>query len=340
MDKIQQIALSKVADVLSKGELVTPQKELWMKIYNNSGYSDLYKNYKFKLIEKSRNENWETYYFNNESSYSAILESLLVIIEENETIIKFLNEYLQNVNIHKIFVSDIETFAQKRNNGYFDFESYVKKNGLEKARELLIDYPSFEMKKLRSNLNLLYLDLHFDKFNKLQITTLSSSISTEYNVRSGMLQWLDNNYNNISEAYENACKMASDGQPAECLTNCRSVITGIFSYKKDEGKKWISGLQNVCYRDKNISNVDKPNNIPSWKNNCPNDPEVNKRYNYPRFKTIAQTYSYLSDLGPHITEANRDGNMVDCEMVDIHDAMMGLRFTESILIWLYQTSSM
>ena len=49
-----------------------------------------------------------------------------------------------------------------------------------------------------------------------------------------------------------------------------------------------------------------------------------------------QIYSFLSDLGPHKDEANLLNGQVDYETPTMKDAIMGLRFTESILIWLYQ----
>lgn len=79
-----------------------------------------------------------------------------------------------------------------------------------------------------------------------------------------------------------------------------------------------------------------PNIIPSFKNNHTHADDINLRYNYPRFKTVFQVYSYLSDLGPHKDEANLLNGQVDYEIPTMKDAIMGLRFTESILIWLYQ----
>ena len=44
MDNIQKIAISKIADILSSSNLIIPQIDIWRKIFNNAGLSDLYEN--------------------------------------------------------------------------------------------------------------------------------------------------------------------------------------------------------------------------------------------------------------------------------------------------------
>ena len=196
-------------------------------------------------------------------------------------------------------------------------------------------YPSKDLIIFKSNLNLLMLDASFNHSSELRISNLSIN-ENEHLERSNMIQWLEDNYPNILNSYESANKMCSEGNPAECLSSCRNVITGIFTYEKTEGTKWYTGLKSACNRDKNIVNITSPSQISSWKNNSTHDQDKNKRYNYPRFKTISQIYSFLSDLGPHKDEANINNGSVDYETPTLEDAFWGLRMTESILIWLYQ----
>ena len=42
MDKGQEIAISRIADILSSSNLVIPSVDIWKKIFNNAGLSDLY----------------------------------------------------------------------------------------------------------------------------------------------------------------------------------------------------------------------------------------------------------------------------------------------------------
>ena len=42
MDTLQKIAISKIADILSSTNLIIPQVDIWKKIFNNAGLSELY----------------------------------------------------------------------------------------------------------------------------------------------------------------------------------------------------------------------------------------------------------------------------------------------------------
>ena len=122
------------------------------------------------------------------------------------------------------------------------------------------------------------------------------------------------------------------------ISHCRNIITGIFTYKKDEQRKWLDGLKKVCYKDKNIINV-QANKIGEYNYNA-NSPDVNARYQYPRFNFIYKLYSFTCALGAHINEGNVSDATVDFEDVTLEDAFMALKATEAVLIWIYQTNAL
>lgn len=68
---------------------------------------------------------------------------------------------------------------------------------------------------------------------------------------------------------------------------------------------------------------------------------MNQRYQYPRYNLIYKLYSYLSDLGAHKNEGNKlQSGGVDSEDCSMEDAFLGLRMTEDMLVWVYQSNAM
>jgi hypothetical protein len=336
MDRIQTIALSKIADVMADGTLVIPEKDKWKKIFYNAGQSELYDEYQHQLSEVRFEEHWQVYYKNDPRTYSALLEIISILTDDSRGFVVFINEYISKININKVFKDDIEKSLGIRGTRYFDIEEHIRRIGVQKSNELLNELSSYSFKTLKNNLNILDLDISINEESVLKVTPFSLLDKERKQERTGMVKWLEDNYSNILSSYEGAVKMCGEGNPVECLSNCRNVITGIFSYHKDDKTKWVKGLQKACSLDKNIDNIVNPNTIPSFKNNHTHADDTNLRYNYPRFKTVYQIYSFLSDLGPHKDEANLLNGQVDYETPTMKDAIMGLRFTESILIWLYQ----
>ena len=338
MDSIQQIAVSRISDILTNGSLIFPESEGIKRIFYNAGQSELYEAEVHRLKERVKEENWEKVYYNNERSYSALLYIFTELMEDLNQFIKLLNGFIEKIPIYKVFQEDIEKKANLRKpySSYFDISDYLNYKSVVEAQSLLKKYSSKEFEKLKSNLNILTLDINFNQDLELKITMFSLNEARETETRSLMVEWLKTNYPNIQESYESAVRMFGEANAVECLSDCRNVITGIFSYQKEEGTKWYKGLQKACIADKNIEKVQSPISIPSWKNGLANDRDPNKRYNYPRFKTICQIYSFLSDLGSHKDEANIINGIIDYERPTFEDAHLGLRLTESILVWIYQ----
>jgi len=338
MDNISKIALSRIADIITRGNLIIPELDGLKRIFYNAGLSEYYDEHRHELKEIKKEENWEINYYINDRSYSGLLDIFYGITDNSTIFIKLFNGILERIPIYKMFNDKIDKVISRStySSHYVDVKEYLNKKGSTKANELLKDFASKDFKELRTNLNLLTLDISFTDELNLSISSLTLREEDEMVYKSGLLNWLEKNYTNVLSSYENAVKMCSQGNSVECLSDCRNVLTGIFTYHKEEGTKWYNGLKSACKDDKNINNVGSPSNITSWKNGAANDPDPNKRYNYPRFKTISQIYSFLSDLGPHKDEANIVDGIVDFENPTLEDAFWGLRLTESILIWLYQ----
>ena len=340
MDNINKIALSRIADIVTRGNLIIPELDGFKRIFYNSGLSEYYEEHRHKLKEMKKEENWEVCYYMNDRSYSGLLDIFYVITDDSTLFIKLVNSILERISIYRIFNDEIDKIISRNSySQYVDVKEYLSKKGSTKANEFLKDFASKDFKELRTNFNLLALDISFTDELNLSISSLTLREEDETAYKSGMLNWLEKNYTNVFSSYENAVKMCSQGNRAECLSDCRNVLTGIFTYHKEERTKWYTGLKLACKDDKNINNVSSSNNILLWKNGDANNVNPNKRYNYPRFKTISQIYSFLSDLGPHKDEANIVDGIVDFENPTLEDAFWGLRLTESILIWLYQNQS-
>ncbi len=333
MDTIQQIAISKIADVLSEGSLIYPTPDIWKRILYNAGQGELYEENYVKLHIRCT-DNWNQIYEHDDRCYSALLEIFSCTIDDFAIFIKIINSIVSKINMYSIFNEGIFKAFKYGSRG-FDLDVELSKCDFERKIKLLNEYNSKDFKHLKSNLNILGLDITFDELENDKLVVKAFSFIKKVEDKSIMISWLGRYYPNILESYEAAIKMHGEGNSVECLVNCRNVLTGIFSYSKDEQTKWYKGLQKACKTDKNISNIQSPSNISNWKYN-PHDADKNKRYNYPRFKTIVQLYSFVSDLGAHKDEGNIINGIVDHEKPELTDALLGLRMTEDVLIWLYQ----
>lgn len=58
MENIKEIAVSKLADIMSNGKLVVPKCDGWKTIFYNAGLRDNYDFSKAKLKENVYNNNW------------------------------------------------------------------------------------------------------------------------------------------------------------------------------------------------------------------------------------------------------------------------------------------
>lgn len=271
-------------------------------------------------------------YENNERCFTGLYENLIALMENSyEDFLKLINSYLEKVSKYRVFKDEIISDPK-----YNDVDRYFLRKGRSFANKFLIDNSSKEFSKFKNNLNILCCDIEFNDTFDLVIFPISLINKNEFEQKNLMLDWIELKYPSISFLFLKAIKMFGEGNSIECLGNCRSVLTGIFSFDKNEGTKWYTGLQKACSLDKNIANIKSPTSIIGFKSNNTHSQNSDERYNYPRFKTINQIYSFLSDLGPHISEGPKLSEGVDCEVCTPQDALLGLQMTESILIWIYQ----
>jgi hypothetical protein len=335
MDDIRQIAISKIADILSNSYLIIPQADIWKKIFNNAGLSDIYNDKECELREKREFNYNNVEYHHNGNCYSALNEILLILElgKEQDKFLSLLNSIADKICISNLF--DDTILKRMRDSYIFDIEQYLQKKDLEERNNLLKSYPSKEFKILRSNVNILNLDLQFT-YDGLKVLPFSNRVvkcSFDNNI---LIHWLSKNYPNIKESYINAIKSYSTEDKVGCIVHCRNVITGIFTINKQEKTKWMDGLKKACNKDKNINNVDA-NKIHKINYNI-NSSNINERYQYPRYNLIYRLYTFTCALGAHVNEGNKILNSIDNEVTTMEDAFMALRMTEDVLIWLYQTN--
>lgn len=148
----------------------------------------------------------------------------------------------------------------------------------------------------------------------------------------GLEQWLKNMYEEIYDSYEGIINAYASGNYGTCIEACRTTLTGIFSkYKGVESfAKWFRGTASIAG---DLNN----NNMPAIKNSLDaigkSDLaeffEENAAGNYKKTRAIYSIYSMLSDYGTHRQEGT-------AEIPSKEDALMMLRMTEDILIWIYQ----
>lgn len=337
MDSIKEIAISQIASVLSGSGMIIPRIDAWREIFNNAGLSEVYDENKCNLQCREVPGTWGQEYNHNPRCYYALHEILLNTSSNDfDTFIKLMNSIAYEININIIF--------DDKNVKYRDIERVIEKNNATVSNNLLLKHPSKDFKKLRNNLNILGLDFSFDKEYGENLIILPFEFINKMENKTVLIQWLGDNYPNILDAYEKAIKAYGNGDSEGTMAHCRNVITGIFSYSKRDNTKWLTGLQATCSKDKNLTDIERPNKIPDMKyvkkGDVPDEEyaqiSAERKYNYPRFRLIHQVYSYLSDLGPHVAEAPLVDGTPDYEVVEPCDAFMGLRMTEDILIWLYQ----
>lgn len=342
MDNIQEIAISKIADILSSSNLIVPQVDIWKRIFNNAGLNDLFNEripqFTTKVVSYGYGAD-ERNLYHNELCYNALLESFLELYYEFDSFTRLLNSIATKTSLCHIFNQNFESFIKKKKpfSKYISIEEYISSIHTDERNLLLKEYPSKDFQALRININMLGLDFAFisDDFSVIPFTAPIQGENFDNNL---VYQWLVSKYSKVAESYESAKKAYGNGDSVGCLTHCRNIITGIFSYKKDTVSEWVKGLQTVCAKDKNILSITSPKNIPTFKYDS-HSTDINKKYHYPRFNTIYQLYVFTCDLGAHSNEGNLIDGAVDSEDTDMFDAYMGLRMTEDVLIWLYQNGN-
>lgn len=344
MEKIETAALSKIADIISNSIIgpIIPEEDIWKKIFYNAEQGELFEEREpqFKIIIErygwGRDE--RNLYF-NDMTYNAIFESFKELEYRFDDLVKLLNCMAEKMVLYRVIESDIEELQREypriKNKGFEDFFFDITN---DKKNMIINQYATKNFKLLKNNLNSLGLEIFWDedRFCVVPFTRRSIESAVDLNV---INQWLRSRYENVCDSYVAARKAFSNGDGVGCITHCRNVITGILSYKKDEGREWYNGLQKVCHKDKNILTLTNAKAIPNIKYDV-HSADIKQRYKYPRFNLINKLYIFTCDLGAHINEGNVVDSSVDSEVATMEDALFALRMTEDMLIWLYQTGSL
>ena len=341
MDSYRQIAISKISDILSGNKLILPSIDLWKTIYFNAGQSSLYLSFedqlKTKVVPYGYRDDQRNY-FHNDYCFSALFETITLITNEQE-LIRFFNSIVEKILLAKIFPTDIEEILENDHYrvshfDFFDINEFILELKVNEKNKILKKHAGQTFKAFLQNLHLIGLEVCFDDKSNLIVLPFADSIRESTFDKSILMEWLQINYSNISETYSDAVKAYSNGDSVACITHCRNIITGIFSTHKDPQRKWMDGLLKVCSNDKNINNAPL-NKLHTYVYNA-NADDVNQRYQYPRYNLIYRLYAFSCALGAHINEGNTTTSGVDFEIATSEDALMCLRMTEDMLIWLYQ----
>lgn len=336
MDNFEQIALSRIASVLDKHKLIKPDSNaVWNKILSNAGQSALYTQYSNYLEPYWYKDNWKNPNQRFENFYTGIISILKKVYSNGQNLEEFsllLSSIIEGIHIFNIFDEHIEVILP-RGYRYGDPMAYFKESEEDDINLLITLKASDDFNLLKNNLNIFNFDISYSK-NKsgLILSVFTGQSSGVDRNPATLISWLQNKFPNIGAIYKEGINNYISGEAVSCISNCRNIITGIFSeYKNDGNRNWIAGLQKIS-PDKNIENV-TPNNIPQGTANNKITFENGGQFKYPRFMTVYQLYSLISDLGSHSTEAPKVNGRLYPEETTLNDALLCLRMTEDVLIW-------
>jgi hypothetical protein len=335
MDRMDEIALSKIATILDKQTVLrTNNNSTWERILSNSGQSELYDRFRSSLNPYTYNGQYQNENSVFEEFYSAIKSILKIVYSNGENAAEFtllIGSIVEEIKLDNLFEGDLEDLLPRSHRYYTLNEFFTEKNN-DESMEFIREKSRSDFKVLVNNLNILNMDITYTD-GKLKLTPFTEQSLHISRNPSLLVDWLGEHYPSVGELYKEAIENYIDGEAVSCISNCRNIITGIFSHYKDDGNRsWTKGLQNLS-TDTNIENINAPNNIMQDSANKGITFEDDNVFKYPRFKLIYHLYSLTSDLGSHSTEAPKiDGNLFP-ENTTLNDALLCLRMTEDVLIW-------
>ncbi len=147
-------------------------------------------------------------------------------------------------------------------------------------------------------------------------------------------EWLKKKSPIAHDAYISAIQSYQNSNPGATIESCRTVITSIFSlYKGADNAKWYRGVAN------SFNELDSPLTKEVLDEfgkviNSANEKDLGKflgenyKGSFKKTRAIYAIYSMMSDYGTHRGEGT-------IEIPNLPDALMMLRITEDILIWIY-----
>ena len=167
-----------------------------------------------------------------------------------------------------------------------------------------------------------------DHFDVMPLTGDSEKVADVY----GLERWLLNNYSEIYDSYEGAIDSFVSGNFGTCIEACRTTLTGLFTKFKgpDSFAKWFRGTADIADEHDGTNMQDIKNHLDALgKKELSDFFEENATGSYKKTRAIYSIYSMLSDYGTHRQEGT-------VEIPSKEDALMMLRMTEDIMVWIYQ----
>ena len=169
------------------------------------------------------------------------------------------------------------------------------------------------------------------KFQDEHIEVQPYTKKTYIDEESLLEKWMSEKHPDVMEAYEAAIESYKKGHAGACIESCRTAIVTLFEkYKGIEPyAKWIRG----CYTlsgDDNSATIDELNKALKKDLNQNDVADFfieNRGGKLTKTKAIYAIYSMMSDYGTHRGEGS-------IESPQLNDALMSLRFTEAIMLWI------
>ncbi|WP_326514133.1 hypothetical protein [Clostridium intestinale] len=178
MDNLSTIAISKIADILSTGDILVPTAEVWEKIFCNSGLSSYYEESKDNLDVVFMNDK----YTHNPLCYSELKKIFMELYDSNN-IMEVLQNIIDKISIYDVFHKNINL---KMNITFYmvDIVEHLKRKELTYRLKILDEYPSKEFKELRNNIRDLGFDFIFKEGEDIKLIIVAKDLFEEkLNVR-------------------------------------------------------------------------------------------------------------------------------------------------------------
>lgn len=167
---------------------------------------------------------------------------------------------------------------------------------------------------------------------KVKVSVFMSSNDTRIRELFSVESWIENNHQEVYDAYESAIDSYTQGHAGACIESCRTCIVSLFSKYKGTEKfaKWMRGVYNTSGDNTNSTTQDlsKALNSDLKQDDLADFFNENRSGKLTKTKAIYMIYSMMSDYGTHRNEQTN-------ETPTIEDALFSLRLTDCILFWVY-----
>ena len=311
--KQKEIVLSNIASILHKTHFIIKQNGEFMRILRCCGLGEEYEKYKQYLQPYKYNGKYE----NDNKEYNVYLglENIFIDLYSNkkiELLMGLLKEIIENINPFILGEINSYAFEQKEIYSYEDnYETYLL--------------------ELFSLYKIMGFTVEFNSNNTIKATLLNREGYKRAENIFSMETWLNENYEEVYKSYEGAITSYKEGHYGTCIEACRTTITGLFSFfkGKDDYAKWVRGVANLSgdINDGSIQEIMKNINEDGKKTLSSLFGE-NIEGKFKKTRAIYAIYSMLSDYGTHRGEG-------EVEIPTCEDALMMLRMTEDIIIWVF-----